>query len=131
MAVVTSVFDGLAGPDAKEVHPHYFYPKLHRPYKQVDGSKPMVLHDEPIAPKLMPNILDPSTRRNVLPCKGITHHVLRRPPVPSEGGMVPPTGIARHEKRGLAYLPEKPLELPIMPYSNPVNSAFNNPLGRP
>ncbi len=130
MAVVTSIFNGLEG--NQEVHPHYFYPKCHRPYEQINiDGKPLSYTSEPIAPKLMPNNIETSTRRNVLPCKGITHHVLRRPPVPAAGGMVPPTGIARHEKQGLAYLPEKPLNLPILHYSNPYDSALNNPLGKP
>ncbi len=121
--------DGLDG--TKEVQSSYFVPTLHRPFKQCNASIPMNYKPEPIAPKLLTPNIDYSTRRNVLPCKGITHHVLRRPPLPNAGSMVPPTGIARGEKPGLAYLPEKPLTLPIMPFSNPVYSGFNNPLGAP
>lgn len=84
---------------------------------------------EPIAPKLLPKNIDYSTRDNVLPCKGITHHVLRAEPPPASAGMVAPTGISRHQPRGLAQ--EKPTNLPLMPFSNPFDSSKNNPLGRP
>jgi hypothetical protein len=121
--------NGLDG--TKEVKSSYFVPQLNRPFKQCNASKPMIYKSEPIAPPLLNSAIDYSTRRNVLPCKGITHHVLRRPTLPNAGSMVPPTGIARGEKPGLAYLPEKPLTMPIMPFSNPVYSGFNNPLGAP
>ena len=38
-------------------------------------SVPPLYQSEPIQPKLMPSNIDVSTRRNVLPCKGITHYV--------------------------------------------------------
>ena len=91
--------------------------------------KPPEYKSEPIAPKLMPNNMDYSTRRQVLPCVGITHHVLRSEPVPANHGMVAPTGIGRHQPRGLAQ--EKPTDLPIMKFSNPFASGFDNPLGAP
>jgi len=77
----------------------------------------------------MPMNIDTSIRRNVLPCKGITHHVLRSEPPPAAAGMVPPTGVGRGQPRGLSQ--ELPTNLPIMPYSNPLASQFNHPLKFP
>jgi hypothetical protein len=83
------------------------------------------------APILFSNSIDYSTRRGVLYCKGITHTVLRNPPLPSAGGLIAPTGIGRHQLKGIAYSPEKPIDQPIMPLSNPFSSGLNNPLGQP
>ena len=40
-------------------------------------SKPLQYKAEPIAPRLYPDNIDYSTRRGVLPCKGINHMVLK------------------------------------------------------
>jgi len=93
------------------------------------NRNPREYRKEPIAPKLMPPNIDVSTRRNVLPCRGITHQVLRSEPVPAAGGMVAPTGIGRHQPLGLSQ--ERPTNLPIMPFSNPFNTGLNNPLNAP
>ena len=52
-------------------------------------STPPSYKSEPIAPKLYPDNIDYSTRRGVLPCKGITHRVLRPEPPPASAGMIP------------------------------------------
>ena len=88
--------------------------------------KPLKYRAEPIAPRLMPMNIDVSSRRNVLPCKGITHQVLRPEPPPAAAGMVAPTGIGRNQPLGLSQ--ERPTDLPIMPFSDPFASGFNNPL---
>ena len=86
-------------------------------------------NSEPIAPKLYPNNIDYSTRQSVLPCKGITHRVLRPEPPPASAGMMPIGGNSRH---GLPSMSQTgPTNLPIMPFSNPFASAFNNPLKAP
>ena len=92
-------------------------------------SVPLVYKKEPIAPKLMPSNIDVSSRRNVLPCKGITHHVLRPQPPPAAAGMVPPAGVGRHQQPGLSQ--ERPTDLPILKLSNPFDSGSNNPLKQP
>ncbi len=95
-----------------------------------DNSQvPLLYKAEPIAPKLMPMNIDISSRRNVLPCKGITHQVLRSEPPPAAAGMIPPTGIGRHMPAALSQ--ERPTNLPIMPFSDPFASGFNNPLKAP
>ena len=61
-------------------------------------SVPPLYQSEPIQPKLMPSNIDVSTRRNVLPCKGITHYVLRPQPPPAAAGMIPIGGVGRHPR---------------------------------
>ena len=93
------------------------------------SAAPFKFTSEPIAPKLMPNNIDVSTRRNVLPCKGLGHFVLRAEPPPAEAGMVPPQGNGRHLPAGLSQT--RPTNLPLMKFSDPFSSGSNNPLGVP
>ena len=92
-------------------------------------SAPLLFKSEPIQPKLMPSNIDVSTRRNVLPCKGITHHVLRPQPPPAAAGMLPIGGVGRHQQPALSQ--ERPTDLPILKFSDPFNSQFISPLGHP
>ena len=70
-----------------------------------------------------------SVRRNVLPCKGITHYVLRPQPPPAAAGMIPIGGVGRHQQPALSQ--ERPTDLPILKFSDPFASQFNSPLGQP
>ena len=96
---------------------------------QSDNLQPLAYKAEPIAPKLMPANIDISTRRNVLPCKGITHFVLRPEPPPAAAGMVAPTGNGRHLPPGLSQ--EKPTNLPILKMADFFDASKFNPLGAP
>ena len=98
-------------------------------FTETEWNYPLKYSAEPIAPPILNKSIDYSTRDKVLPCKGITHRVLRAEPPPASAGMVAPTGNGRHQPRGLTQ--ERPTKLPIMPFSNPFNSGANNPLGRP
>lgn len=92
-------------------------------------NAPLKYKSEPIQPKLMPMNIDVSTRRNVLPCKGINHIILRPEPPPAAAGMVPPRGNGRHNGVGLSQ--ERPVNLPILKFSDPFASGFNNPIKVP
>lgn len=82
------------------------------------------------APALMPSNIDYSTRDGVLPCKGITHHILRQDnPVPASNAYQAPMGVARGQEKGLQY--SVPLNNPIMPFASSIFAGQNNPLGRP
>ena len=94
-----------------------------------NASTPRVYKSEPIAPKMYTNDIDYSTRRNVLPCKGITHSVLRAQPPPAAAGMLPIGGVGRHQNPALSQ--QRPTNLPLLPFSNPFASNTNNPLGAP
>ena len=83
------------------------------------------------APPLYKNraALDYSTRRQVLPCTDtLIHKVIRREPLPSAGGLVNPQGYARHQEKGLAYLPEYPINKKVMKTADFYNPARNNKL---
>lgn len=78
--------------------------------------------------------LNDSGGRGVLPCKpgwNNGNRVLRRAPIHSSGGIYPQTGIARHQKPGLAYDAAKPLRLPLIPHASNFNAAILNPIPQP
>lgn len=58
-----------------------------------------------------------------------THIIGRRPALPSSLGLCPSTGIFRNQPKGLASLPQKPTNLPIMPQASSFNGFQNNKLG--
>lgn len=77
--------------------------------------------------------------RGIMPCKGNPNiggmdgpkRVLRRANIPYQGGMYPQQGYARHQPKGLAYLPEKRITGPLMPIASNFSAAFVSPLGQP
>lgn len=129
MSVIPSIFVGLEG--SSEVHPHMLIPSTGFQSKAEANHIPLNYGKYTEAPDMFAKAIDYSSRRGVLPCKGITHHVLRNPAMPSAGGMVAPSGYGRHQSRGLAYSPEKPINVPIMPLSDPFAPGLNNKLGQP
>jgi hypothetical protein len=58
-----------------------------------------------------------------------THIIVRRPALPSTLSMCPARGNFRHQPKGLASLPQKPTNLPIMPLASSFNGFQNNKLG--
>lgn len=129
MSVIPLIFNGLEG--SSEVHTHHFIPSTGFIEKAESNRDPLPIQDYITAPVLYNHSIDYSTRRGVLQCNGLGHVVLRRPPVPSSNGMVAPSGIGRHQMKGLAYDALKPINAPIMPYASSVNAGMNNPLGHP
>lgn len=59
------------------------------------------------------------------------HQVIRRPPVNPMQGLYPQVGWARHQKKGLAYDPKKPIDLPLMPLSSSFYAGMNNKIPQP
>lgn len=70
--------------------------------------------------------------RGVLPCVGtpFSHIVLRRPALPTMGGIYPHTGFARDQKKGMAYQADKPMDLPLMPVPDFYNKSMNSKLSK-
>ena len=58
-----------------------------------------------------------------------THIIVRRKPLDTNLGLYPQVGTFRHEKKGLAYDAEKPINGPIMPLSDSFFAGRNNALG--
>ena len=129
MSIVPLITNGLDGrTDADTLG---MMPVTGFPYDTNGDRDPFRYGPYTKAPNMFASAIDYSTRRGVMPCKGITHHVLRRPAVPQEGGMVAPSGIGRHQARNLAYDSDKPIDVPLMPLSNFFAAGLNNPLGQP
>ena len=106
-------------------------PNFMIPSKVYNNRIPFVLRDVGVGPNIMSVGVNYSMHRRVLPCNDDRIHVLRPPPTPQEEGMVPATGIARRQIRGLAYDPRKPIDGPIMPLAGYYNAGMNNVLGQP
>ena len=82
------------------------------------------------APPILNSAIDYSTRNGVLPCRGITNHILRSPnPIPASNAYQAPMGIGRGQDKGLAYSSRHPLNLPIMPIASSVFPGQNSTLG--
>ena len=105
-------------------------PQTGFPGDVANNTHPMKLQKYVTPQNILHDPIDYSTRRIVLPCKGLVHHVLRREPVPSAMGMRPPTGIARHEIKGLAYIGND-LNGKILRPANFYDVTQPSPLGMP
>ncbi len=72
----------------------------------------------------------PNPMRGVLPCRGEPEGIrYGRFERDKTAYMYPQTGYARHQKRGLAYDFDKPMNLPIMPIAGFYNQDIPNALG--
>ena len=66
--------------------------------------------------------------RGVKPCVGtpFSHIVLRKPPLPSHGGIQVHQGFARDQPRGMGWDKDKPMNLPILKTHDMYNPAMNS-----
>jgi hypothetical protein len=128
MSVVPSIYEGMLGKKEAVVR-----------MPTMQTGSPVLTSDMPLlglvkytkAPNTLSAAIDYSTRRGVLPCRGITHHVLRTPATNAANAYQAPMGFTRGQPRGLASLNEYPTSLPLMPLSDSMNVAKNSPLGQP
>jgi hypothetical protein len=98
------------------------------------GNRKYIIPSKPMAPKLLNNAIQPSTLRKVLGKSNFNSIiVVRSQPAPSTDGMFPKQGIARHQKRGLAYedIPGKKIDGPLMPLADSNFAFLNSKLGQP
>jgi len=90
-----------------------------------------------ILTKQLTNNANIGGQRGVIPCRGIWigtntgSRTIKKDIIPYQGGIYPQQGYARHQKRGLAYLTERPLNLPLLPKADNFNSGLNSKLGQP
>ena len=129
MSVVPLIFNGMQG--STEVHPHSLIPSTGFITKAESNRDPFNYQPYIKAPVLFSADIDYSSRRGVLQCNGLGHTVLRRPPIPSTNGMVPSSGIGRHQMKGLVFDSSKPINARVMPLASSVAAGMNNPLGQP
>lgn len=77
----------------------------------------------PKPPPMFSQVIDYSTRRGVLPCYGITHHVGRNPPqFGKTNGMVPQGGQGRMQMPSVAN--PRPMNLPIHQPRSSINAGI-------
>jgi hypothetical protein len=74
----------------------------------------------------MTNITNRGGARGVLPCGHSWNYmrVLRREAGNKYTGLYPQTAYGRNQSKGLASLPQKPINLPIMSITSSVNAAL-------
>ena len=71
------------------------------------------------APNIMNQTIDSSMRRVELPCVGITHQVLRAPPIEASNAYQVNQGFAADQPKGLASRSYYPTDYPILkPFSS-------------
>ena len=143
MSVVPQVFNGMSG--KKSVNLIQSLPEFG--YDNTGMNKPVLkLNYTTTSYKENMNCMRQSVlrtnqggARGVNPCKGApsvgfaggASRVIRRPAMPYEGGLYPQQGFARHQQKGLAYLKEKPINLPFIPIPDSFNAGLNSRLGQP
>ena len=129
MSVIPSLTSGMMG----KAEAKFVVPSAGQGSDVFGNSKPALGEVKYTkAPPLLNPAIDYSTRDGVLPCRGITHHVLRSAnPVPDGNAYQAPMGIARGQMRGLQYSPDHRLDLPIMPYASSMFVSQNSKLGAP
>ena len=99
MSIVQTVFSGMQGKsDAK-----FTVPRCGLINEQLTNKDPQLGRVEyEKAPNTLNSAIDYSTARGVLPCIGITHRVLRVPPVNASNAFQVSQGYAADQPRGLA-----------------------------
>lgn len=60
-----------------------------------------------------------------------SHKIIRRPPMDPMKGIYPQVGRFRHEAKGLAFDPAKPLDGPLMPLASSFFAGLNNEIPQP
>ncbi len=99
MSVIPNMFSGLHGTaDAKVLVPSCGL--INEQLNNKDPQLGRVKYEK--APNILNDSIDYSTARGVLPCLGITHRVLRVPPVNASNAYQVQQGYSSDQPRGLA-----------------------------
>ena len=125
MSVIPSIFSGMTGEADAKVR----VPSANMSVEMLTNRDPQlgrVAYEK--APNVLNSAIDYSTARGVLPCIGITTHVLRAPPVPASNSYQVSQGYGANQPRGLAtqdYINDYP---PLPPMSS-INIGKPSTLG--
>lgn len=121
-------FKGATEPTFFEMHPggNVFRNKNNNVRKPArDIYTPLPVSTDQFTP-----ILQTKSLHGVLPCKGQPEAIkYGRIDSSLTEGMYPQQGYARHQKKGLAYDSNKPMDLKIMPIAGFYNTQLVNTLG--
>jgi len=111
MSVVPNIFSGMTGKEDARVT----VPSCGQINEQLTNRDPLVGRVEyEKAPNILNSSIDYSTARGVLPCKGITHNVLRVAPVPASNTFQVNQGFAADQPKGLASRDYYPTDYPVL-----------------
>ena len=129
MTSIPALYDGMRGTQSINIKlPNIGFPNrgLVKPILKLNHGTLKVQPDTMNQTILLSNS---SGARGVKPCKGNLDEVrvLRRPAIPYQQALYPQTGFARHQLKGLAYDPAKPINQPIMPTADSFNAGLNCP----
>ena len=143
MAVVPQIFNGMKGNRAVDMIRElptfgYTHTSLNKPALELNWERTTRLEN---MTSLRQSVLltNMGGARGVAPCKGVVSvgfaggatRTLRRPAIPYQGGLYPQQGIARSQRKGLAFQVEKPIDQPLMPHADSFNAGLNSRLGQP
>ena len=116
MSFIPSLFSGMNGKKDAEV----VVPKCGLANEQLKNSDVLlgrVKYEK--APNIMNQTIDYSMRRVELPCVGITHQVLRAPPIEASNAYQVSQGFGADQPKGLASRPYYPTDYQILkPFSS-------------
>jgi|TARA_R110000823_G_scaffold92432_1_gene202844 hypothetical protein len=125
MSVVPGIFSGMSGDkDAKVT-----VPSMKLGTEQLTNRDPLVgrvAYEK--APNILNSAIDYSTRRGVLPCVGITEHVLRPPPPNAANAYQAPRGVSSFSGTGLDSVGYKNDYPELRPFSS-INMGQPSKLG--
>lgn len=102
-------------------------------YAKVDNLTKGFVANHISAPAIMNRAIQNPFSFKSVGCKAEpqTHLIIRRKPLPNLIGTYAQPGVFRHEKKGLAYNSNKPIDLPIMPKASSFFGGGNTTLGTP
>ena len=118
MSLISGIFSGMEGTkDAKVV-----VPKCGLMKDQLTNSDVLLGRVKyETAPNIINGTNDYSMRRVGLPCIGITHKVLRAPPVEASNAYQVGQGFGADQPKGLASRPYYPTDYPILKGFSSIN----------
>jgi hypothetical protein len=125
MSVIPTIFTGMTGKSDAKVT----VPSCGLVNEQLTNKDPQLGRVEyQKAPNTLNDAIDYSTARGVLPCIGITHHVLRVPPVNASNAYQVQQGYGADQPRGLATQSFKNDYAVLRPFSS-INIGQPSKLG--
>jgi hypothetical protein len=119
---------------SRELQPYDMIPShsVHAHYSRTFDVKHSNEH-KVFTPPLMNPAITPNMAFKTKGCKDDFNavKVIRRPAMNPMAGLYPQVGWARHQKKGLAYDPAKPINTKLMPLSSNFYAGLNNSIPQP
>jgi hypothetical protein len=102
-------------------------------YQKIDNFDKSFVANNISAPAIMNRAIQNPFAFKSIGCKSEpqTHLIIRRKPLPNYIGTYAPVGVFRHEKKGLAFNSNKPINGPILVNASSFSGAGYTTLGTP